>query len=119
MGSTLSPASIYKTVDHVFIARALSPSTAQFGIRKIQYLRERDLAAFRGLALEENYARDFRRSKAGALARIYLHDGFAVAGATGNITLRLCIANIHVDVHLSSIHHARRIALEQSLITMK
>lgn len=28
MGSTLSPASIYKTVDHVFIARALSPSSA-------------------------------------------------------------------------------------------
>lgn len=45
-----SPASVYKSFDHVFIARVLSSSTAQLGIKEIQYLRRRDLVAFCRLA---------------------------------------------------------------------
>jgi len=65
----LSPATVYKTLDHVFIARALSQRTARHSIKKIQYLCERDLAAFCELARRGLRARDprARRWKAAPL----------------------------------------------------
>jgi len=64
-----SPASIYKSLDHVFIARILSPSgAAQLGIKEIQYLHGRDLVAFSGW-LDEDYARSSHSSsKSGPLS---------------------------------------------------
>lgn len=92
---------------------ALYHRAAQHGIKKIQYLCERDLAAFREFVTDEDYAGSSRSPslESGALTSVYI--------CTLQPDMWLPPRRYMEMLLLSSVRHVYDVLLERSSITMK